>query len=708
MKSTTMTLRARLGWWWASLLGAFSALSTLWAADTNAPPAAPSVLTPEQMFEGGTNTYNNWIDLTVGGFVVDGTKSQFQQNQQKSGSAFGGFEDWHYQTDLAKGTTLSTDGRALFNEHDYKVRLDLVKEKTGFVRFSYDQYRTWYNGNGGFYPPTGAWFPMPDDGLHLDRGQVFFEAGLTLDNVPKVTFKYTHDWRDGEKSSTIWGLTHPAPDVTRGLSPSFYDINEHSDAFQLDATHHIKATDLGLGLRYETGKLDDALKITQFPGEIVQDKITDRQGTSYDLFNVHAFTETWFKKNLMLSSGFSYTDLKNDFSGSRIYGNDFDVNYVPAAQNGFGYYGLSGSSHLHEYVVDLNLMTIPLANFAIVPSVRFEKDDSDASAAGFETLGASPAVPFSGNSDTGILDVRERLDLTYHGVTNWVFYARVDLTEGNGNLSANGGLVPVGGIGVPPIQQQTDDRRFFQKYSAGARWYPARAVTVDFGGYYKLNHYGYGNNLDSTPNGPTSPNRYPAYLVLQDFETYDDNARLTLRPLKNVTLISRYEYQLSTIHTEPDPISGLDQIESSKMTSQILAQDVSWAPWSRLYLQAGFNYVLSKTKTPGSEVVQGILDAQNNYWTLNFSAGFVLNDKTDLNLGYFYYEADNYHDNSDVGVPLGAGGHEHGVTATLTRRISKNMSLLLRYGYYNYEDQLSGGNNNFNANAIYTTLRYRF
>jgi len=85
------------------------------------------------------------------------------------------------------------------------------------------------------------------------------------------------------------------------LSPSFYDIDEHSDAFQLDATHHIKATEVGLGLRYETGKLDDALKITQFPGEIVQNKVTDRQGTSYDLFNVHAFTETWFKKNLMLS-----------------------------------------------------------------------------------------------------------------------------------------------------------------------------------------------------------------------------------------------------------------------------------------------------------------------------------------------------------------------------------------------------------------------
>ena len=48
------------------------------------------------------------------------------------------------------------------------------------------------------------------------------------------------------------------------------------------------------------------------------------------------------------------------------------------------------------------------------------------------------------------------------------------------------------------MPERTDDRRFFQKYSAGARWYPSRGVTLDVGGYYKLNHYHYDNGLDST------------------------------------------------------------------------------------------------------------------------------------------------------------------------------------------------------------------
>jgi hypothetical protein len=132
---------------------------------------------------------------------------------------------------------------------------------------------------------------------------------------------------------------------------------------------------------------------------------------------------------------------------------------------------------------------------------------------------------------------------------------------------------------------------------------------------------------------------------MQAFDTYDGNARLTLRPLPNLTLVTRYEYQLSTVNTAPDGLSGLSETESSDMTSQIISQNVSWSPWSRLYLQVGFNYVLSETDTPTSDYTQAVLNSQNNYWTVNFNSGFVLDNKTDLNLGYTYYCADNYPDN---------------------------------------------------------------
>ena len=61
-----------------ALLFVLSAVGSLAATDTNAPPP----LTPEQMFEGGTIAYTNWVDFTAGGALVHGSRAQFQQQQQ--------------------------------------------------------------------------------------------------------------------------------------------------------------------------------------------------------------------------------------------------------------------------------------------------------------------------------------------------------------------------------------------------------------------------------------------------------------------------------------------------------------------------------------------------------------------------------------------------------------------------------------------------
>src|SRR5688572_30447876 len=94
---------------WASLLGVCAAVSTLSAADTNTPPAAAvaAPLSPEQMFEGGTNAYNNWMNVAAGGFITTGNKAQAQQRHQYAHDAFGGIEDFHYQGNLDKITALS-------------------------------------------------------------------------------------------------------------------------------------------------------------------------------------------------------------------------------------------------------------------------------------------------------------------------------------------------------------------------------------------------------------------------------------------------------------------------------------------------------------------------------------------------------------------------------------------------------------------------
>ena len=103
-----------------------------------------------------------------------------------------------------------------------------------------------------------------------------------------------------------------------------------------------------------------------------------------------------------------------------------------------------------------------------------------------------------------------------------------------------------------------------------------------------------------------------------------------------------------------------------------------------------------------------MLDAHNNYWTLNFNSTLVLDQKTDLNVGYFYYQSNNYWDRSLDGLPLGAEAQEHGVTALLTRRLRPNLRLNLRYAFFTYEDVLSGGHNDYDAHVLFSSLQYRF
>ena len=684
------------------------------APATNAPAAkAPApALTPQQMFEGGDPVPNNWVEFSYGGLFQSGSESAFQRRSQNPGGMFGGIEDFHYQVDIKKGTSLAIDGRSMYDNHSHRLLIDLEREKLGYVKFFYDEYRTYYDGDGGYYPPTATYYPFSsDDALGLDRRKFSFEAGLRMENKPNITFKYSHDDREGDKSSTIWGSTHPALGVNnglvQGLSPTFYDINEHHDSFQLDITHEIKGTEFGGGLRYDFGHLNDALKINQFPGEPLNQKITDRQGSSDSLFNGHAFADTKLRTNLNLSVAFSYSDIENRFSGSRVYGSDFDVGYVPGSQSLIGYNSLTGSSHLHEYVTELSLAYKPLPSLTVLPSLRIQKQDGDANSMAFETFRLDAPSPFSSTSSMNDLDLRERLDVIYKGITNWVLYARGEWAEGTGNLSENGGLVIMPGAGgVPPVAADTDNNRLFQKYSAGARWYPLHNLTLDTGAYYKNDRYNYNFDTDSTPNN--SPNRYPAYLVMQNFRTWDGNLRVTWRPLRSVMLVSRYEYQLSKIQTGPDPISGLAAAESSNMKTHIFAQDVSWTPWTRLSLQGSFNYVHSVTRTPASDVTQAILNALNDYWSLSFSPTFVLDDKTDLKLGYFYYRAADYSDNSAFGVPYGSGAEQHSITAMLTHRLNKDVRVSLKYGYFRSRDSAFGGFQNNTGQLVYTSFQYRF
>ncbi|HKS37955.1 MAG TPA: hypothetical protein VJW76_12235 [Verrucomicrobiae bacterium] len=666
--------------------------------------------------------YRNWIELGIGGTFIDGDNAAFMRRHGIREDAFGGLEELHLEQDVGKRGLFTIDGRAIYDNHDYSVRLELSEPEKGFLRAGYTEFRTWYDGSGGFFPlGTNNWFSLYDEELAIDRREFWFEGGLRLPEVPEITLRYSHQIREGQKDSLVWGdalvTGVAAPNNTRGIVPSFWDIDEVRDLFEVDAKHTFGKTDVGLGLRYELFENDNSRNIRRRPNEASDRYLTQRDSVEGDMFNAHAFTETRFTEKLMFTTGYSYTTMDTDTSGSRIYGAGYDPIYDPLfarrQARDEGFLDLAGGSQLNQYVVNLNLMWTPLENFTVVPAVRVERQDIHSVSEFVETnVGTGAGLPSSqeelaGESERAIIDVSESLEVRYTGFTNWVLYARGNWMQGRGDLRETETLVA---SNVVDLLRDTDFDRSIQKYTVGANWYPLRNLNMGAQYYHKIRTEDYEHRQDTTPN--RTGNRYPAFLLAHDFETDDANVRVTWRPLRNLTLVSRYDYQLSTVEMQGD---GLAEIESAELTSHIFSQSISWIPSSRLFVQASVNYALDETDTPANDVVTTngvplnvVLNSENDYWNASATVGYVLDDKTDLQAQYFYYRADNYVNNSAASQPYGVDAEEHGIIATLSRRLTERVRWTLKYGFFNNRDRTSGGRNDYDAHLVMTSVQLRF
>ncbi|MBI4326588.1 MAG: hypothetical protein HY674_15185 [Chloroflexi bacterium] len=719
--------RATTFWrWWPLLALAGALASPAFADEPKAAEEKPAQTSPPVTLDEGDADFSNWAGLSLGGASVDGNPAAFQQRTGlPANSVFGGVADFHYEHSLTNKWLLKLDGRGLFDYHDYGLRFDLTREDRGFLRAGYSESRTFYNGSGGFLPGANLWLPLADSELFVDRGAAWVEGGLTLPGWPEFRIKYTHDFRDGLKDSTSWGRVN-TPYGPRGLGASFYDLDEKRDTVEGKVTHQIGKTDLGLKLIYEWSDRNNLLNFQDFPGT-PKSHVTQKEGVESDLFNVHAWSSTWFNKQTVLSAGYGYTRLDTDLTGSRIYGDQFDPVYDPAVLRGPGYINLSGSSLLNQHVVNLSFMSWPRPHLAIVPAVKIAYQEVD---------GASLFQPFNPGVVSGLnlggaiipnpnatgfvatdtsrrqTTVEPRLEVRYAGVTNWLFYARGEWQVDDGELREQSRPIDANVLSSPSdtdFRRDTDYQSLSRKYSVGANWYPQRKLSLAAQYYFQARSRDYDPAVDSTPNDASSFNRYPAYLRANDSFTHDANLRVTWRPLPSLTSVTRYDYQISTVETRADQLST---VESAEMNTHIISQSLTWSPLDRLYLQGSVNYVLDETTTPVSDssATPGLAhSAQNDYWFATFGAGYALGKKTDLLADYSYYRADNYDgSNYQVSVPYGAGAREHAVSVGLVRRINRNLRCSLRYAYFRSEDQTTGGNNSFDAHVISTGVQYRF
>jgi hypothetical protein len=202
-------------------------------------------------------------------------------------------------------------------------------------------------------------------------------------------------------------------------------------------------------------------------------------------------------------------------------------------------------------------------------------------------------------------------------------------------------------------------------------------------------------------------------------------AKLTVRPLPQLSVSLQYKYLINEIDTTTQPytIGGTNfaagTVESGQYTAHNYSAHVGWSPLARLYLSGNFNYqdIRSYSYNNGAN---SVIDSQEDVYTVLATAVFALDKKTDLTAQYLYSWADNYVNNgysftpgaltsnNDWGLPFGVDFRRTGASVGVSRQLRDNVTARFQYGYYEYDEPHTGGFNNYRAHVTAASCTVRF
>ena len=647
------------------------------------------------------------VSAAAGGTLLDGNRAAFQSHTMHQKDGFGGLEELMLVREV-DDTILTVKGRAMLGDDNYGISLKFEKFDAYYIDAGYSQFRTYYDADGGYIPTDGRWLPVISDVTATDRAKLWLEFGYTPEDQPHWVFRYERDTRNGTKGSTHWGDSSLSTVGSRYIVPTFYDLDETRDTVTLDVSDDGEKTDWKAGVRYQSTELNNLKNTRRRPFESADRYLTTSDETSNDLFATHGYVQHTLSEQLKFSVGAIHTKLDTQLDGTRIFGSDgydpvFKADYATRQQRDEGYYNLTGDNQLKQTVANVNFVYTPAPGWKIMPTMRFEDLRVDSMSEFIETaVGGGSARPmaleeFGGDSSKDWQEVSGRLEARYTGVPNWTHSLRAEWLSGDGELMEE--LIDHH-TGSVDIDRDTSLERTTQQYTYTANWYAKPGVTFATQAYYRLRINDFENLRDSTPAGTS--NRYPAYIIGQDFETTDFNVRLTWRPRANLTLITRYDIQENSVVTTE---AGFTKAKSSELISRVFSQSFTWLPTPRYYIMGSVNAVTDKLSTPA---VALILDGDNAYTYVNLTGGMVVSEKSDLLLDFTRSSANNYVDDSALNVPYLSGFDQTRVALTWKYNATENLVYHFRYSYAENNDELVGGFNDYQAHTFYAKVQHKF
>jgi hypothetical protein len=643
---------------------------------------------------GDVNT-NSTLDVSVTPEAtyakVSGNAQKFREDVGIRNGWSGGIEDATLHEDLGKDTTLDGEGRFILDDHDYKLRLQLTKKDVGFVRGGFTEYREYYDNEGGFFHPfTPSSFQLNND-LGVNEGSMFVEAGLTLPNLPKVTLGYEHQFRNGEESLLEWGGVTQGTD-TRKIYPSFKGVHEFTDILKLGAEYDISKVHLRDDFRYEHFSMDDNRADTSVNLNTSSSQtVTVHENNDHDAFYNTFLMDSHVNDKVYWSVGYLYSSLHGN-------GNMQVATPPPVGPFGNNWTTSDIDLDLYSHVVNFNIMLGPFKGLVVYSGLQAEKTETHGFTDALLTQGAGAATTNLIHTANDTKNISESMGMRYTKIPYTTLYAegrweeeQVDLNEAEAQNGASS------------LALGSDATSFRQDYRAGFNTSPLPRVSLSGRYRYYLDHGNYDYDNDTVTG-------YPGFITAQSFTTDEAMGKLTLRPCSRFSTSFTYQRVTTDIRTSTEAVPLIapgGTLQSGDYDANIYSVSATVTPMSRWYLTGYFS--LQDTRTAAfANHDPAVTKYRGNVYTVMGTSGYAIDDKTDFTLEYSYSRSDNFTDNSSAGLPLGLNFERHAVQAGISRKIHKNVTAHLRYGFYSYDESSTGGINNYIAHLASASCTVRF
>ena len=653
--------------------------------------------------------------VSAGGGIsfVDGDQAAFQQRLRPRKYGYGGLEE--FSVTRTTGTSLFRfEGRLVGGNEDYRLTARWEKFDALYLEANYQQFRTFYDGSGGRFLPRDLSFSWFDEELALDRSYFSFEIGTLIPDRPMWRLRYDRNTRTGAKNSLRWGDSNRAgqPFVPRAFIPSYLLLDEDRDIFTVEASQRTDEAEWNVGGRYERTHYHNRHTARRRAGENQDRYVTMNDAMDSDLFSGHGFYERIFSEQLRVSAGGLVTSIDADLAGSKIYGGspdpEYSATFARRQPQDVGYFGLAGNSRMKQYVGNVNLVYQPGKYWTVRPGLKYEhlRQDSGESHTDTDFGGGAAAAAIrqqvENASRNAWNEITEEVEVRYARWADVALNVRAQANQGIGNLVEQSMLVTPTQARVLDLDRETEYQRLGQRYTVNASWYARPGLTLAAQYNYRLKLADYDHRRDSTPNGPRSFDRYPAYIVDQDMETHDGFVQLTWRPKSMLTLVTRYGHHRTTIRST---MAELPEVQHGRLTRHILTQTATWNATARLFVSGSVNLMYDQLAVPANRFTY---NSDNHYLQANLSTGYAVGKVTDLYLDVTHLRADDYLDNPAITLPMGAGHNLQTAFLTWVRRHSDRLIYTAKYGYARNRDGTFGGLNDFSAHLLYGKVQYKF